>query len=510
MAYTPTLSDLDLSSYSTSSASSGYQPKLSDLEVDNNNVGVTDNNPPNGDNLFKQFMQNNNAAINPSDPKNRMSLELAANFLMPEVGLGNAALNALGRIGMGTTLNTALSYSNPNNNQSIGSTLAQNALLNTAIEGANPLVGGAVNIGGKLLSPILPKQYMGQILDYLGRGASNLEDNAKAFAQDVRDSYQKRLQEASSQYDPVLDKYGSDNIYPSKTNGGYYDYREMPDLDKSLFTGDLKDVFNIFNKNPTFQNAHNLQSQIGDSIGKLKSMQQTPDVRLSISDLSKARNTIRSDITNYLSNDANDSDAATQYLKGSELFQNNVVPYRVDNTLKNIALGKETNPKNLHNIFEYPTDVVNRENEITMGPINKVMADLSPDAAMRILYSKIGGHSYNKTPENVISNLENARQKGFSSYFSPDIDQMLNGLKNRITTRNAVDTGIGALLGHSGLIPGGEIAGGAIGYLTPKLMNALTKYLPSITKDSKVVNALSPYVKPTARALGAEYIGDES
>lgn len=165
------------------------------------------------------------------------------------------------------------------------------------------LTGGAEGIGGSLLSEALPPAFglagnaaqyfmpttfMQKIIQGLG-GNKSLEDATKSVIGNVKDAYENQQAIAKNMYKPIFNSVGGDNIYSALdrnqqinpdfwanalngkindlgTNSQYY---KLPDDISNYYPYDVKKLNNNFQDNPTFDNAHQLQSQMGTEIRRL-------------------------------------------------------------------------------------------------------------------------------------------------------------------------------------------------------------------------------------------------
>lgn len=474
------------------------QDQTRDLYAEHNVNPNSSQNTPANLGLFDPSNQTSTGGYVPSgtydQPYARDASTLVANAFMP----GSTMLS---RILGGTALNAGINQLDPDNKLGLGQSLGINALFNSAIEGL-PWIGKGIS---KVAQNFMPQQAAEKIMGWLGQGAGNLEENNQSLAKDIYDAHKTRVDQASAAYDPVLERYGDKNIYPESNPSGIYlqTSANKPNLDFLSKDSDMKDTVNDFNKNSTFENAHDLQSAMGVKLGKLMK-ENNPLNNDMISELATTRSKIKNDMDDYVRNVSSDPEMANQYNLGSELFRQNVVPFRSDATLEAIARGRETNPKNIHNIFDYPTgkiDVKTQEN--VMGPIEKVMQDLPQQAQGKILYSKLGNLNTKLTPEKLNAALSNARNSGYSQYFSPELENMIDQMNGKVTARNTAEHLLGGIMGSVGghlIGPGAEgIAGAAGAYLGPKVINPLTSLIPGHGLSNEATNVISQLYRPVAR-----------
>lgn len=441
------------------------------------------------------------------DPeKFNQSLGTAVAFLQPQIGLAEllgakalpslakGAVNYLGRVGTGTAATLAsggANLANPN----LGTQAKEAAGLNALFETLPPALGKGAKAVKGLIEKAQPAKYAEEIMQMLGKGKT-VEENSKDLAQSISDAYQKRLQEASSKYNPILNKYGTEPIFETKNPSGIYAYTEKPKLNEDIFKGDLKELFQKYNSDSTLKNAHDLQSQLYQEIGALKKLPKNSDIRESIRSLRDARQTIQDSMLDFLRSKG--KDVAKEYKEGSELFKENVVPYRINTRLRKIAQGEVKNPKNIHNIFSSPEK-----------DIEKVIEDLSPEDLNRIMYSKVGKLSTKLSPEKLSQAIADSRNQGLSSYITPELEDAISTLNNRINNKGLTQKLLGSLAGYAVGAKGGHpLESSALGYLAaPTLAKALQS--PYANNIFNTARTTSKSTRPISHVLAGNYLTNE-
>jgi len=418
--------------------------------------------------------------------------------------------NAMARIGSNTGQGALFSATSPTEGN-IGDKAAEGAedsALASAIFESIPLIGKGI---GKGLDKFGAQKQANSLITQLGQGAKTQEQNAKSLAEDIRNAHDYRESQASAQYDPVLKKYGNEEIYPLKNPSGYHAFRNIPEILKDDPTLSSSEVYEAFINKPTFQNAHRLQSQLGIDIGKIKRMEPTRENEISLKQITSKRNKLKEDMDNFLAYDKNDIYAADQYKRGSDLYKNNVVPYKSDDTLSKIVEGNETNPINIHEVFKSPSDlsIKNkhgvRENKI--GPINKVINDLPEESKGKILFSKLGTSIEDRDPEILIKALKDAKNNGYSSYIPESLDKQIESLSRTTARRNlgqkALSSLSGGLLG-SFLGPVGAAGGLIAGNMaTPAIVKGAKAFIPKSSANSALSKEL---IKQFYKGSGKAFI----
>lgn len=407
-------------------------------------------------------------------------------------GFATAAKRALGTAGYGA-------LTNPNDPSQGAATGAGLSLAADAIPGTAGLIGKASQY-------FQPQKYAQQILDTLGNGQT-LEGNAQSLAQRLQQAFQQRKGEGSGLFYPVFnsvrDRPLYDGINPSESN-----YPAL-DIDSLNYDHNLKKLDKQFTANPTFENAHNLQSQLGSAIRKLQDTDSKGN--LSVADRSTmqgyqdAQDALRNDMGSFLQqHDALTGDNLNdQYNNALGNWAENVAPYLDNPKITKIAKGAVTNPSAIASIFKNPEP-----------DVQKIVSDMGPDAANKILYSELGKHQYHLTPEilqNAYNKLDNA---GLNSYVTPSLAQQFDTLGKRIRDRDALQKGGGFLAGAGAghlfggaLSPISELLGAGLGGVAiPRGMHLLQQMLPI----EKIGKALSTAGRVGYRPAAASVIANNT
>lgn len=342
--------------------------------------------------------------------------------------------------------------------------------------GADALLGGAIGKGiNALKQPFSAQGKAEEILNNLGEGRS-VEENSKAVAQKIKGAYEKAKSEGEQLYQKVFKTTGNEKI---NENLGPYSSR-YETLDKNIFTEDydnkLKKLHEKYINNPTLENAHNLQSQLGTAIRKLQRKDAKDNLSIFESNVKgnykDARKNIQADINNYLAN--KNPELATQYNEATQNWLENVTPYLSKPKISQIAKGRTINPGILKNLFKNPEP-----------EIQKVVSDIGESANKNILYDQLGRIN-NLTPEKLSNAINNLGGSGLESYITPTIENQFGRLGDTIKNKQLGKLLGGAALGLGAghLVPFGPIAditgaliGGALG-ATPLTSNVLRKVLP--------------------------------
>lgn len=394
---------------------------------------------------------------------------------------------AAGRAMLGSSGLGALQ--NPDNPQQ-GAALGMG--LGAAGEAASPL---ASMLKQKYLDPIAsmlsPNKYASKIANGLGLGRSPNE-NSISLAGNVKDSYDKHMSIARDLYAPVNE--------PEVANGKIYDFVNkenskfinLPEIKVPGYSYKLKQLEEEYLKNPTFENAHDLQSTLGSEWRQLKKKHLKGELSAADKNVMDRyfdkRGALKNDTHAYLS--AKHPNLSQSYSHATKYYDENLGPIIDNPNLSMIAKGEVKNPRNIGNIFKYPEE-----------DMQKVVSDLGPDAKNKIIYSQLRKHYGKGSHKDLLEDVTNLRKNGFESYISPSLDRQLETLKAKSLMGTAAQTMGGAIgggtLAHqlgSG-IPGAEIAGAMAGSI-PGILSAL--------KAPRGIGAMAKNKSPEGLDLGSK------
>ncbi len=366
----------------------------------------------------------------------------------------------------------------------VTSRIAGNALLGGAYAPENQLQGLALGAAGGAAGELASKGYSGiknsirnneflkntaskfkpeahakELEHTLSGGTNNITENSRLLAKDIKNAHDIRAEEAGTFYNHALKSAGHEPIYgighkdifPSRVP---LHAREQETLGKikELKVGDLYDSFKA---NPTFDNAHRLQSELGSLGRKLESNPaKTQDDLIQIGKISSAKKQLQEDINKFLEKRdlTSNQPVAGHYKKGSELFEKNVAPFLSNNKLLDIVKMGKTDIKDLHNIFSTPTNIVDKAGIEKIGSINKIMQDLPKSSRDRIIFDAIGGNKL--TPKALIRKLDAIKSKGYESYFTPEVKESINALNNKLGNVKKIKNA-GKIIGAAGALYAG-------------------------------------------------------
>lgn len=370
------------------------------------------------------------------------------------------------------------------------SRVAGNALLGGVYSPENPLLGLGLGVAGGGIGEGVSKGYSGiknslknneliknniakfnpaahgkELENHLSGGANNITTNSRQLASDIRNAHNMREEESGIYYKHALKNAGHEPIYgighkdifTSKVPG----YSRQQDTLNKLKDLKVGDSFEVFKSNPTFSTAHKLQSELGSMGRKLQNSQMKitdpQNYRIELGKINAAKRSVQEDITQFLEKRdlTSNNPIAGHYKKGSELFEANVAPFLSHKKLTDIVKEGKTDIKDLHSIFNTPTNKITKEGIEKIGSINKIMQDLPESAKQRIIFSAIGGNKL--SPEALIKKLNEIKSKGYESYFTPEVEESMNSLSKKLQNKKYLSR-----LGYGAGIVGGIEGANAI------------------------------------------------
>ncbi len=162
---------------------------------------------------------------------------------------------------------------------------------------------------------------------------ANPVNYANKLAKNVKEGYQKSVMKQKAAYAPVTEKYGEHMV--SVTPEKYLGFTEKQ---TKYFTPDVKKSYTTFLEEPTFNNLHKLQSQMGRDAARVSA---NPNKINTAQTLSSSRDYLNKKVSSFLSRDP---EMAAQYESGKAISRDEVFPYLANPTLKKISKGLISSP----------------------------------------------------------------------------------------------------------------------------------------------------------------------
>lgn len=324
---------------------------------------------------------------------------------------------------------------------------------------AKPLTSAVEKIKG-ILSPQKVSDTIMQTLS----GGKTLEETGKSLAKKIATSYKDAKQLETELYAPIFKEVGEKSILP-ETGMAYSvdpvtgiaigkaptNYNNIPSEIRAYKDDmNLRNLHTNFFENPTFSNAHKLQSELGSSAREMRPALAKGTLSIADKNLlkgySQARNALKDDMTEFLQRE--NPQLANAYESATRGYLENVVPYIENPKIAQIANEKITNPRNIVNILKNPEP----ETE-------KVIEDLGKEAKHEILYSQIGKAGKRLTGQKLLEEIGKLDKAGLSSYKTAELENLLASLSSKVKWTDFSKKGLGAILGALGA---GKVVGGGL------------------------------------------------
>lgn len=276
-------------------------------------------------------------------------------------------------------------------------------------------------------------QAANDLLQNLGKGSANKEEASTKLSSLIRDKFDQRVDESGQFFQHPMKIAGDERIYETVNpliTTKMDKLKDMLNRIKGLKVGSLYDSFK---SSPTIANSHWLQSELGSVLGDLeRNTEKTPEDRATISTIRNVRKQLQSDILDaFERHDKNSNDnLAPMYQRGVNFYRENVEPYLSSPELRDITRNRVETPKNIENIFNTPTNF-DKEGKSKIGPINKIISDLPEDAKDLILYNRVGASKNLGNHEKLLNDLNAARNEGYSSYFTPHVNEAIKNISEK-------------------------------------------------------------------------------
>ncbi len=232
--------------------------------------------------------------------------------------LGAPAINAMSRIGVGTAGNAAYAGDKADTMDQF-KTLLKNSLGGNAL-----LEAGTAPIRG---------------LGYSAEMLNPVAYTSEKMAQ-IRNEYHEAREAQRAAYAPVTEQYGHVNV--TNTPRTYLNFDRN---DTKYFTPEVKKVYGDFLDEPTFDNLHRLQSQMGKDAASMTGNSSKINTRQT---LESARDRVQERAQTFLSRDP---EALASYNRGRDITRDVLKPYEANINLRRVAQGNVTSmsPNKLRN-----------------------------------------------------------------------------------------------------------------------------------------------------------------
>ena len=327
---------------------------------------------------------------------------------------------------------------------------------------AIPAAKVAGKLAGEAIDYVRPGKYSKELMHELGQGATTTEENAKAFAEHVKDVHDTNLEQFKAVREPLLAKYGDQPVVsPAKLAR----LANRPFAKSQLLDTDIKDLLRDFVKSGKFRDADELRKELGARLGYFKrqsSLGTLPSKDIpKVQYYKKLRDSLVSGMDNFM---AKQNPTDVQLFKQSNrMYENKVIPFYSSKKLTQIAKGTKRNPKEIASIFKSPEE-----------QIKAVSREIGTEGKNRVMYDKLLREG--ERPEELAGTLVEAKKTGgLGHYYSPKLEKAAKAISHRTLVQGLLGTGLGGL---AGTMVGMPMAGATIG----AAMTAGKPYLNSLMR----------------------------
>ena len=274
-----------------------------------------------------------------------------------------------------------------------------------------------------------------EIKGFLG-GNKTLLENAKALGEKIKVASKEQEALGSKMFEDRLGPYKNVEIYRKpKTVHEIHEAKFNPDTSGKEFSipekirnfeisgePDVADALDAFKDNATIDNAHRLQSQLGYAE---RSLSKTIDShgKEKFNKIAKFKKYVQGELDRKIK-DIDPSGALSKSLdETSEFWAKNIVPYKNNPKLSQIAKGKITNP------LEIAADI---PGILKSEGLEAVAGHIGEDFGKHVIYHHLAKQG-NLDAGKIINILSNLESKGLDVYKSQRMGRLLQGLE---TTHN--------------------------------------------------------------------------
>ncbi len=258
------------------------------------------------------------------------------------------------------------------------------------------------------------------IKNSLMQGKTRLE-NAKSFSQEIQDSYNNVKSQGKKMYENAMGDYANKKMYAPRFVPTEIKKMDVPDS--------INDSFNNFLNEPTFNNAHKLQSDLGYEIRDLQSTKLlTRQDKSELSKLISYRDIVQNAFKDRLDTIDPTGNLHLKFKDSSTFWANNVAPYERGNILRQIIRNKDINPRKI---------MKGMEDILSTNDVDTIESHLGNNFNRYVLANEIGKIS-NLTANKLSNSLNNLPAKGLEIYKPPGLDDQLRNLDTAISNRDLI------------------------------------------------------------------------
>jgi hypothetical protein len=301
----------------------------------------------------------------------------------------------------------------------------------------------AVKAPAQLFNFMRPKEQAKTILKELGQGKS-IAENTHSIINDLKSAYNERIAQSAANYAPVDAVASGEKIYPNDkalTQSNYFKtYFSSPKIQNSI-NHKVEQSHNDFLVDPTYDNAHKLQSDIGKAIGVEKGKGFNAD-RDKLSVYNDLRDAVKNDVASFL--DKYSPDLANQYKAASDYHLKEVIPYRSTSNIIKAIQNKDVNESSLLNAFK---------SAHTKRNVQKIISDLGPEFQNKLIYARLAKESPRSNPYALLDAFKRLKEpeQSYGAHITPRLYDQMRSLESKILKRSYFRKGVTATAGLLGV-----------------------------------------------------------
>lgn len=315
-------------------------------------------------------------------------------------------------------------------------------------EGEEAIEHGAVPALKKAYEYLQPGKKAESIMQELGGGAETAEQNAEQLGKRIKTSHDSALKEALDSKKNVMGKVSDEKLFDPKTSKVKYVTKQFED-------DELTKLHENFGKNPTFKNADELQSELGNAIGEYKHESKIRKLKNSEKKDFKLVKETRDKLNKFQDSflESRGDNLKNEYDTFKRKYRENVVPYKSVKSIKDFLVDKEKG------LTKAKIASTFKEAEKSSS-VKKILEDIGPSGKNNILFNALIG-SHAAGPEALAQAIEKARKVGgYEKYITPEIKKMGEQLASQTKYSGHIANALKGLAGYgAGSFVGGPIAG---------------------------------------------------
>lgn len=306
------------------------------------------------------------------------------------------------------------------------------------------LVKGAKYLGEKLspsFAKFTGKEAAGKAENVIENllGENKLSEYHKPILSKVRENYTKNLKSGSKEYEAIKELAKNEGYKGQSQLSRALGEKNAKSINDSILNklddlniekkSSLGQALENFRRQPSFNAAHELQSELGkEGASKIKSL-DSAEASLGRS-LMDARKGLISDIEKTFKSNK-DMDLLNRYKKATQHWYKNVRPYLENNTIKNIVTKKgiqEINPTNLDTLLSKADESV----EHVLSKLPQEYKDLILAKKLSPAINESGLHGRQVNPQALVKKFNQLKNTPYEKFITPEHTNAITDLEKSL------------------------------------------------------------------------------